>query len=805
MTMARLLILPRCNSWCAAALILGTTNATAQAAITDLGAPLGYKSTALIVEGVRAQIKITRDSNAVPTIEAKDQIDAAYGLGFVHAEDRLWPMEYQRRIASGTLAEIAGPALIESDRYYRTLGFRSVVERNHERLSTEARAVLDAYARGVNAWVAQAGERLPPEYRIFGFKPEPWTALDSLIIQKWFAFDLGKNWPTEMERLRITANLGSAHAFDLNPVNPDEPGATKPDLDALYAGILRKGNAQSAAIELPADFAVGSNNWAVSGARSGTGLPIVANDPHLPLSNSSPYYLVRQRVSVGSKGGQAWIAGASMPGIPVVRFGQTGQTAWAFTSMAPDSQDLFIERDTVGRPGYHDDPSGPLAFGTRREVIRVNGESERVIDVRFTPRGPILSDVVSSMKAVLEPGYAISVSWPGFADSDGTTEAAIAMVRATDWQAFRSALRSHDGPQLNIIYGDRAGTIAYRAAGSIPIRSSSHPTHGLAPAPAWLVESSWTGIIPFEEMHEEVNPERGWLATANHKTTPTGYPYMAFPDALPEYRYERIAALFQRAPLQGMAQHKQMQDDLYSDLDIRLRDAMLPLLGTEHAEIAQILRDWDGMMLGVRAEPLIISNWLRHFTRMLYADELNALFPSMWRLRSGFLFDVLSGRTSVDWCGNKAVSGPQDCPSLVRRAMAASLDELRANYGHDPASWRWDNAFRIEFAHPLLGKDDRWARHFNHSLPGQGGMVTLNVAYFPYTEQPIYSSVVGASYRAIYNLGDPTASLFVTTNGQSADPRSRHYNDLTSIWVSGSYLPLLGNGFISRSTILKPR
>lgn len=776
---------------------------TTSVAAEDIGPPLAYVDESARVEGISAPIRITRDKHGVPTIEAETSADAAFALGFVHAEDRLWQMEYQRRKASGMLAELAGISLLDSDRYYRTLGLRVVAERNLDRLDRGARALLDAYAKGVNAWIATAGDALPPEYRIYDFEPQPWTPTDSLVVQKWFGFDLGKNWPTEMERLLVTARLGSPKAFDLNPVNPDETGIEAPDLDALYAGVLRP----PATGELPAvdEVEKGSNNWGVNGDRSGTGFPIIANDPHLPISNTSPYYLVRQEVTAGSEDQVRWIAGASMSGMPVVRFGQTADIAWSFTSMAPDSQDLFIERDTADRPGFHDTAVGPRPYEVRREVIRVKGADDHILNVRRTDRGPVLSDVLPKMQAALQPGYSMSVAWPGFADVDRTLETAIGMAHAERWEDFREALEGHVGPHLNIIYGDSTGTIAYRAAGPIPVRRDDHPTHGLAPAPAWLASSQWKGMIPFEDMHEEVNPGRGWLATANHKTTPPGYPYTAFPDKLPDWRYDRLEELFSAEETFSMMRHLEMQNELYSNLDVEMRNLLLPMLGAEHAEVAAMLRAWGGSMDGARPEPLIMSNWLRHVTRSLYADELGPLFPSMWRLRSAFLKKALTGKTSGDWCADATRSSTMDCETLVREALSSALEELSEKHGGAMETWRWDEAFRFDFNHPLLGGDAAWGKTFNRSIPGKGGMVTLNVAYFPYRPEPEFIAIVAASYRAIYDLGDPARSRFMITNGQSADPRSRHYDDLTTSWSAGGYMPLLGDGSVVRTTQLRPR
>jgi len=764
-------------------ILLGTVAGPAFA--TGHAASLPQLTGSLKMAGLGAPVTIARDRYGIPRIVARSEKDGAFGLGFVHGQDRLWQMDYIRRVAGGRLAAVAGPAHLNSDRYYRTLGLEAAVKQEYARLEAHSRAVVDAYADGVNAAIVQQAGNLPPEFVMLNYQADPWEGWHSLLLMKWLAWDLGKNWGTELERFGGQKQLTSRQIFELNQVNKDEDLPTMLDLDAIYGPIARHGPVTGNHVKQHEE-ALGSNNWAISGARSSTGKPILANDPHLPLSHVSNYYLARIDVA-----GEP-LVGATMPGGPSIRIGRNRTLAWSFTSMAPDAQDLVLEKLVAGKLDRIQRPDGDAVINSRVEQIDVKGEPSVQLTIRTTPDGPVISDLFPSLSMQIGADHVMAVRWVGFSADDGTWPALMGMGRARNWTQFRAALAGYVGPQLNIVYADTAGTISFRAAGSVPVRAKSSETYGLVPAVGWHGKDVWTGLVPESRMPETVNPPSGWLGTANQKTTPPGFQPAAFPDAIPNFRFERITTLLANDRTFSPEDMRAMLLDVHSDLDLRFRDLMLPLLkpGIEPAIVAE-LAQWDGQMQTSSRPALIMANWVRHVTRATYADELGDSFASGWRVRSGLMFPALAGVGGLErWCDDIRTAPVETCRDIVNAAYVASLEDLSQTYGADRQGWTWGKAHRALFIHPLFSRDSAEAALFNQTPEISGGQVTLNVAYFGYGESPRFDANVGPTYRAVYDLADLDRSGFSISSGQSGHPLSPHYNDLRQTWLSGELAPI---------------
>lgn len=743
--------------------------------------------------GLSAPVEIQRDRYGIPHVRAQSLEDAVFGLGFAHAQDRLWQMEMNRRIAAGRLAEILGPGALETDRFLRTLGVRRAAEANLRHSEPETRRLLDAYAAGVNAFLA-TDPVLPPEFWITGARPGPWTPSDSAAWIKMMAWDLGGNWRSELLRMRLAKTLPLARIHEFVSPYPGEPPPEIADLKALY-GALEREDVQLAedAVRLlamapgePPD-GVGSNNWVVSGAKSATGKPLLANDPHLGLTAPPVWYFAH----LSAPGVN--VIGATLPGVPAIVLGRNDRIAWGMTNTGPDVQDLYIEK--LDRSGNYLTPEGPRAFTQLEETIKVKGAPDEKLRVRISRHGPVISDVARLAQGAAPRGYVLAFSWTALAEDDRTLQAAHKIARARDWDGFLAAARDFHVPQQNMVYADVDGNIGYIAAGRVPVRKPENDLKGLAPAPGWDARYDWAGWIPFEELPRSYNPASGRIWTANEKITPPGYPHFISSEWEPPYRANRIAALLEAIPKHSVASFARIQSDVIS---LAMRESLPQLLATrprsENARRAlELLQRWDGSMASGRPEPVIAWAWWREFTRALYADELGDAFRTQWTARAVFVANVLARNGDhARWCDDVRTPEVETCEELLAVSLEAALAELRARYGGDMPNWRWGEAHFARLEHRPFGRQPLLARWFDIRVPTPGDTYTVNVGRQDFIdEQRPLASRHAASLRAIYDLADLEKSLFIHSGGQSGNILSPHYAAFTEAWAKGEYIPML--------------
>ena len=634
--------------------------------------------------GISAPVEILRDRYGIPHIRAQSFEDAVFGLGYAHAQDRLWQMEMNRRVAAGRLAEILGPGALETDRFLRTLGVRRAAEANLRSVDAETRGLLGAYAAGVNAFLA-ADPVLPPEFWLTGARPEPWAPADSAAWVKMMAWDLGGNWRNELLRMRLAKTLPLARLHEFVALYPGEAPPDIADLKELYGSLEQ--HAVQLARFAPDTDGVGSNNWVVAGERSVTGKPLLANDPHLGLTAPPVWYFAH--LSVGGRD----IIGATLPGVPAVVLGRNDRIAWGFTNTGPDVQDLFIEKlDAAGN--YHT-PDGPRPFTVIEETIRVKGGADEKLRVRVSRHGPVISDVSRLAQDSAPRGYVLAFAWTALAEDDMTLQATRKLALATDWREFLAAARDFHVPQQNMVYADVEGNIGFVAAGRVPVRKPGNDLKGLAPAPGWDAKYDWAGWIPFEELPSRYNPPEGQLWSANEKITPPGYPHYLTSEWQPPYRANRIAELLDAVPRHSVASFARIQSDVVS---LAMRETLPRLLATRpRSEAAsraiERLSKWDGAMAPGRPEPVVAWAWWRELTRLIYADELGEAFRANWAPRAPFVAAVLSGRDDqARWCDDVRTPAAESCEELLAVSLESALADLRGRYGEDMARWRWEEA-----------------------------------------------------------------------------------------------------------------
>ncbi len=736
------------------------------------------------VSGLDAPVEIVRDAHAIPHIYAQSPRDGAFAMGYVHAQDRLWQLEMQRRIGAARLSEVVGEPGLETDRFLRTLGLYRVAERNFEMLSPEVQEIYEAYARGVNAWLENRSGLLPLEFQLLGHEPEPWRPADSLVWLKIMAWDLGDNFGDELLRARLAGRLDAGQLQDLWAQHPDDPAPGPQAVpDALETNDIDYGALLSSAPVAGAS-GLGSNGWAVSGEHTASGRPLLANDPHLRLEIPGVWYLAHVSTP------EFDIAGATLPGLPVPILGRNRHFAWGFTNTGPDVQDLFIERIDPDDPARYLAPEGSLPFDARTETIGVSGEDAIELAVRATRHGPVISDLVEESAEFLEEGHVLAFAWTALADDDRTAEALVRAPAAEDWEGFVEALRDVAAPQQTIVFADREGNIGHIAPGRVPVRASGW---GHMPVPGWTGVHDWEGWIPFEELPRTFNPASGRVVSANNRIVPLDYPHYITDAWAPPYRAHRIEALLDARTKHDVSSFTMIQQDLLSLPAARLLPVLLSRTepsSDEARRAVAMLEDWDRRMSRDRPEPLIYAAWLRALMRALFADELGDAFEDYWKIRPETIRRALTVHTA--WCDVVTTAEREGCAEVVTDALDGAVEFVAADHGRDMTAWRWGEAHAVHMKHRILGELPAIGSWFEVRLPSGGEKDTVKAGGFDVNDpEAPFTQNHGAGYRAVYDLGEPERSVFMISTGQSGNPLSSHYEDLSEPWRDGRYLPML--------------
>lgn len=739
----------------------------------------------IVVPGLAQAVEIVRDHYAVPHIYAQTELDAYFALGYVHAQDRLWQMEMQRRLGSGTLAEILGARALDQDRFIRTLGIRHIAAENLRHLDASTQQILAAYARGVNAYLEE-GRMLPPEFMLLHCAPAMWTPVDSLVWLKMMAWDLSGNWWEELFNVRLSRRLSPQQIVELFPPYPGETPLRLPDLATLYAALDAPARVLMATIPSRAASGVGSNNWVVDGTRTHSGKPLLANDPHLQLKAPSLWYLAHLHAP------NLNVIGATLPGLPTVILGRNAHVAWAYTNTGSDTQDLFVEKISPHDPAQYLTPEGTSTFATVREVIKVQGQPEVEFVVRRSRHGPVISDATAEVQMIMPPGHALALSWVALWSDDLTLQFTVKAATARTGAELVQAARDFHTPQQNIVYADEDGHIGFVAAGRVPVRRAENDAMGLVPVPGWRAQYDWIGFIPFEELPQASDVAGGEIVTANQKITPEGYRYWltsgwAFP-----YRANRIHALLDTIPKHTVEDFAAIQRDVKNPVAAALLPFMLQITPASNDErtILERLRRWDTAMAREQPEPLIFAEWLRHLAALIYQEPLGELYDQVGDYRPDFLVNVLSNKDGqAYWCGTAA--GEPHCAVQLQRALRLAIARLTRRYGQDVGQWTWGKAHTAIAAHQPFGEVPLLSWLFNVRTAKSGAHDTIDMSDYVYDAQlAMYLGAVGPSVRAIYDLAAPEDAVFILNTGQSGHPLSSHYRDMVRAWAEGRYIPM---------------
>ncbi len=746
------------------------------------------------VQGLQSSVRITRDAADVTHIFASSATDAAFAMGYTHAQERSWQLEFNRRLMHGQLSELLGPATLETDKLMRSLGIMRAAHRQLAGMPAAAQAQLVAYAQGINSFHAQSGQALPPEFHVLRTQPGEWTAADSVGWGIMMALDLGGNWGTEFARLSAAQKLPTERLWQLFPAYPGEAPVSKVDFAKLYGelGVYTTQPATTPLAQLSGDDILGteigniegkgSNNWVVAGSHTSSGKPLLANDPHLGLSAPAIWYFARLQVSQGNAAPELDVIGATLPGLPSVVLGRSAKVAWGFTNTAPDVQDLYLEQINPANPAQYKTPTGWAEFESRSEVIKVKGQPDVAYTSRATRHGQVISDAQASHGQLIDlKKFVLALRWTALDDDNHTVVAGINAAKAQNTDELLAAFGDYSAPMQNLVAADVSGKIAYKAIGKVPLRQAANDIKGIAPAPGWDAKYDWQGWLPYAQTPAD-DGQKGWVATANQRIHAPDYPHFITADWTTPQRFDRIEQLLAATPKHDTASMQRIQADTVS----LATQTLLPVLRAtvnQHALASaalQQLKDFTGDMRADLAAPLIFAAWADELTRGLIVPKLGeAKFKAMYGKRQfrGLVEEAMA-QNDAYWCM------PKTCPAQSSAALDRALDRLSAQYGADPAAWRWAAAHTARSIHKPLGNVPLLAKYFDVTVPTGGDPWTVNVGQYWLNEAQPFHNRHAASMRTVFDLADLEKSQFIYQTGQSGLVFSGRYRDMSPAWSS---------------------
>jgi penicillin amidase len=736
----------------------------------------------LRLPGLRAPVEVWRDPEGVPHVRAGSVPDAFLAQGFVHAQDRLWHMEYDRRRAYGRWAEYAGPAVLDEDRQMRRFRLLASVRADHAALNADTRAVLDAFAAGVNAFITTTSA-LPIEFQLLGARPEPWEPWDSLAVFKVRHVLMG-TWQTKAWRARLLRRLGAARTAYLCPGTQPNPMLIVPP-GVEYRGPawdgLKELSAGEAAIPHLPEWANGSNNWAVAGTRTASGKPLVAGDPHRPIDVPNVYY--QNHVACP----EFDAIGLSFPGVPgFPHFGHNAHVAWCVTHTAADYQDLYVERFDPADPRRYEAAGGWRTAEVVRETIRVRGGADVPIEVTVTDHGPVVLGDPRS-------GMALAWKYTATAGPNPTLESILPMVRARSAAELEAANRPWVDPVNNLVFADVHGAIGYRTRGRVPVRPM---VNAWLPVPGWDGAHEWQGMVPFDEMPAVRDPQTGWVATANSRVTGADYPHYIGLDYAPDFRTrrigERLAGLRSATVADMAAIHADRVSLPARDFVELLRGVTVdgPAAGRALAH----LRGWDGVMARESVAATIYAAFRDRLLRELLAPLLGPLAAEAFGgAPRGAVAHVTRFRARLAELIRRddrtLLPSGTDWPGVLSRVFAGAVAELERTLGPDQAAWQWGRVHTTAPRHPLSASFPAAAPLLDPpAVPvGGDGDTVQNAGFLPSAGYAVAATSVA---RYVFDLADWDRSGWVTPLGVSGHPGSPHYADQVGPWSEVRLLPM---------------
>ena len=792
--------------------------------------PLPETGGTLDLAGLERDVTVVRDANGIPQLYGDSLDDLMRAQGFVHAQDRFFEMDVRRHATAGRLAEMFGRSALESDQFVRTMGWRRVAQRELALIRPETRAALDAYADGVNAYLAtRSPSRIAVEYTVLNaggldYRPEPWTPVDSLAWLKAMAWDLRGNMTEEIDRVLALAEHSAREVADLYPAYPYAEHAPIVGQGAVVDGVFEQ-DATAAGTRKPQRPAytadgrdvlsrlhrgldrlppllgrgdgIGSNSWVVDGAHSATGEPLLANDPHLGVTLPGIWMQMGLHCRTVTEACPLDVAGFTFSGVPGVVIGHNADIAWGFTNLGPDVSDLYLEK-VRGDEWRYDGRWRPLR--TRTETFGVAGEDDVTLTVRSTRHGPLISDVSDQLAEVGEQarvagtapngGYAVALEWTALHPAP-TADAILALDAATDWDSFRAAAAEFAVPAQNLVYADRAGHIGYQAPGLVPIRKSGND--GLVPVAGWRPENDWTGdYVPFDGLPNLLDPEEGYIVTANQAVIGPDYPYHLTDDWDAGYRSQRIDDLLADEGELSVRDMLDVQLDdrhpLAASLTPYLLDLDLPR--GYYSGGQRLLADWDLRQDAESGAAAYFNVVWSNVLRLTFHDDLpEELWPDGGD-RWVAVTERLLREPAASWWDDTTTSAVETRDDVLAAAMLAARDELTRLQARDPDAWSWGTLHRLELRSQTLGESGvapvEWLVN-RGPWRVAGGSAAVDATSWDAALG--YGVTSAPSMRMVVSLGDLDDSRWINLTGVSGHPFDAHYTDQTDLWAAGETLP----------------
>lgn len=732
--------------------------------------------------GLTESVQVIRDTFGVPHIYAGNEPDLYFALGYALAQDRFWQMEFYRRLGHGRLSEIFGEDFIEVDRYFRMIGAAGLDKELPDNLTP----LFESFANGINAYLETHQDRLPIEFKLLCYKPEPWHLDDYLAILKVVNWGLSSGWQADLTAAKMLEKAGEEKLREAFPVWPDDGPLIIPEQTKSLSALFGAGHETMHLVKGLTAFSgpAASNNWVVSGKKSITGRPILANDTHLTLSNPSVWWEVHLVCPTINVSGFALLG---IPGIPV---GHNLQVAWGVTNVMVDDVDFFIEKINPEDPRQYWYKDHWEDIKVIEEIIQVKGQEPVKTEILLTRHGPIVNEVKQGSQE-----QAISARW-AFTEGLQSARAAYLLAKAKDIQDVIEALRYWELPSQNFVFADTNGNIGYWCCATIPIRSKGD---GLLPVPGWTGEYEWKGYVPFEERPHLLNPEQGFIATANNKVIGGGYPHVIGHYWEPMDRIARIRQLLEAKEKISVDDIKRMHQDIYCVLASEMTSHMIDVLeqrfSDENAKKAKdILSGWYFMMDEDSVGACLFAVTLIKMMENIFRDELGEdLFEKYIKMVSfpPRAIRMMVRKGSSPWFDNVNTPEKETMEDIIASSLSQTLSELTEVIGDDMDTWTWGRIHTLTFEH-ALGKKKPLDWIFNLGpFPVGGDNLTVNKKQYPY-EKP-YHVNHGVSQRMIVDLSNMDGALHVLPTGESGHLKSSHHRDQIDLYLSGEYHPAWTN------------
>lgn len=767
----------------------------------------------LILSGLQDQVEIYRDEYGVPHIYAQNEADLFFAQGYVHAQDRFWQMEFWRHVGQGRLSEIVGEATLDSDKFIRTMGWNRMAADTvayYQSEEPDYYAVLEAYSAGVNAYIDEHRNELSVSQTILGlvndkWEIEPWLPLHTVAWGVVMSDDLGGNWSSELTRARMIRELGEATVANLLPTYPyNNRPVIAPTTDQVNelpeAAALRQIMAQvdwddvnldvingrpETGFALGARPFAGSNNWVIGGEHTDTGRPLLANDPHLSIQMPSIWY------EVGLHAPGYDVRGLSFAGVPGVIIGHNDKIAWGLTNVGPDVQDLFIEKINPSNPNQYEFMDEWQDMEIVPEVIKVNGGDDVTINVRITRHGPIINEIPSVARRLEGQNDVLALRWTA-QEPSRVLQSVILLNQAQNYEDYREALRFWDGPSQNVVYADVEGNIAYQMPGLVPIRKNGD---GLVPVPGWTGEYEWEGWLPYEELPALLNPERGYIVTANHAVVDEDYPYFINTYWADGDRGQRIINMIE-GELNGDGQVSAADiARIQFDSKSLVAESYIPLFANLSSSDAQVqaaierLRGWDRQLRRDSVPAALFEIFRMNLAYALLADEVGE--DNVSTFGGNVLLHQLADDPQAIYWDDVTTTAVETREDILLQALTDTIAWFEENVGGDMNDWTWGSIHTATFVSAPLGQSGIGPVESlvnRGPFPADGGPSIVNANSWSWSNP---AAVTGhPSMRMIVDMSDLEASQIVIPTGQSGHPSQKHYDDQIKLWLNGEYHPM---------------